>query len=120
MRDLIEQMKPVKVAGADRHMIYPGEDARVMRVVRKVIRGLRFHHGFRSPISDSLIRADVLKYVVPQEFLDAMPVHHRERKIVEYRLMPLDFEDMESVWLLTFFERRTFIGIVLKSEVSVA
>jgi hypothetical protein len=105
-------MKPVKVDAADRHMIYPGQDPRVRRILRKVIRGLRFHHGFTSPISDSQIEADVLRYVVPEEFLERMPVHHREREILEYRLMPLNLDDMESAWILTFFERRTFIGVV--------
>ena len=117
LRDLIQQMKPVQLSGAERHMIYPGEDFRVMRVVRKVIRGLCCHHGLRSPVADNQVWADVLKYVVPQEFLDEMPIHHREKDVVEYRYLPLTYGDMESMWLLTFFEKRTFIGIVSKPEV---
>ena len=120
LRDLIDQMKPIQISDAERHMIYPGEDARVMRVVRKVIRGLCFHHRLPSPVADSQVWADVLKYVVPQEFLDEMPIHHREKDIVEYRYLPLTYEDMDSLWLLTFFERRTFIGVVSKPGVSSA
>ena len=96
-------------------MIYPGQDTRVRRILRKVIRGLRFHHGFTSPISDSQIEADVLRYAVPEEFLEHMPVHHREKEVFEYRLMPLNLDDMESAWILTFFERRTFIGVVMNA-----
>jgi hypothetical protein len=112
-------MKPVEIAGAERHMIYPGEDPRVMRVVKKIIRGLCWHHDLPSPVADSQVWADVLKYVVPQEFLDEMPIHHREKDIVEYRYLPLTYEDMHSLWLLTFFEKRTFIGVVFKSGVPV-
>ena len=115
MEDLIEQMRPVKVDGTDRHMIYPGQDIRVRRILTKVIRGLRFHHGFTLPISDSQIEADVLRYVVPEEFLERMPVHHREQEVFEYRLMPLNLDGMESAWILTFFERRTFIGVVMNA-----
>lgn len=39
-RDLAALMVPVQTAQGERHMVYPAKDERVMRVVRKVIRGL--------------------------------------------------------------------------------
>lgn len=116
MQDLIARMKPVKVADSEGHMIFPGQDERVMHVVRKIIRGLCYYHNVISPLSDQRIWADVLKYVVPQEFLNQMGYHHREQDIVEYRCQVLNEEGVNSVWLITFFERVTFIGLVSMSE----
>lgn len=116
IQDLIARMKPVKVGDSEGHMIFPAEDERVMRVVRKIIRGLCYYHKVRSPVSDQRIWANVLKYVVPQGFLDQMSYHHREQDIVEYRYQVLNEEGVNSVWLITFFERVTFIGVVSMSE----
>jgi hypothetical protein len=83
-----------------------------MRVIRKIIRGLCHYHNVLSPVMDTQVWADVLKYVIQQEFLDEMPIHHREQNIVEYRYQVLNEKGIHSAWLLTFFERRTFIGTV--------
>jgi hypothetical protein len=86
-----------------------------MRVVRKIVRGLCYHHVM-SPVADHQVRADVLKYVVPQQFLDEMKHHHREADIVEYSFQVLNEPEISSAWLLTFFERRKFIAIVSPPE----
>lgn len=83
-----------------------------MRVVRKIVRGLCYHHHVMSPVADHQIWADVLKYTIPQQFLDEMEQHHREADIVEYSFQVLNEPEINSAWLLTFFERRTFIAIV--------
>jgi hypothetical protein len=115
VQDLIAIMKPVMVAGNERFMVFPANDDRVMHVVRKVIRGLCHYHKVVSPLSDQRIWADVLRYAVPQEFLDQMGYTHREHDIVEYRWQVLNDEGINSVWLITFFERLTFIGLVSMS-----
>ncbi len=84
-QDIIKKMKPVEVANSERYMIFPGEDDRVMRVVRKIIRGLCSYHKVMSPVSDKQVWADILKYVVPQELLNQLTSYHREQDIVEYR-----------------------------------
>lgn len=114
--DLIARMKSVKMTDGEGYMIFPGEDERVMRVVRKIIRGLCHYHNVMSPVSDQRVWADVLKYVVPQEFLEQMNYHHREQDIVEYRYQVLNEGGINSVWLIAFFERVTFIGLVFTSE----
>ena len=114
--DLIVRMKPAKVAGSERHMVFPGEDERVMRVVRKIIRGLCHYHNVMSPVSEQRVWADVLRYAIPQEFLEQMSYYHREPDIVEYRYQVLNEEGINSAWLLTFFEQVTFIGIVFIPE----
>lgn len=114
--DLFRQMRPVGTPTGDRHIVYPAQDERFMRVLRKIVRGLSYHHGVLSPVPDSRVSADVLRYVVPQEFLDEMEPYHREQDIVEYRFQVLNLPEVHSVWLLTFFERRKFIAWMSGSE----
>ena len=45
-----------------------------------------------------------------------MTVSHREPDILEYRFAAVEEDGMQSGWLLTFFERTTFIGVVWESE----
>ncbi len=112
LSDLLAQMKQV----GSRHIVYPGHDPKVMRIVCKIIRGLCYHHGIPTPIEEIRVWADVLKYVVPAAFLAKMTYAHREKDIFEYRYQVLEEMGIHSAWLLTFFERRTFIGLVSMSE----
>jgi hypothetical protein len=114
--DLLRQMRPVDTDDGQRYAVFPGEDTRVMRVIRKVIRGLCHYHQVMSPVPDRRVWSDVLKYRVPQEFYDQMQYHHREEDIAEYRYSVLDDRVIHSAWLLTFFKRCTFIGIVFTWE----
>jgi hypothetical protein len=47
--DALALMRPVQLEGKTRHMIYPGDDERCLRVVRKVVRGLSYAHRLRWP-----------------------------------------------------------------------
>lgn len=111
-QDLIFQMQPVETADGPRHMVYPARDERVMRIIRKIVRGLCYHHSVMSPVQDQQVWADVLKDVIPSEFLGEMTYHHLEKDIFEYRYAVLDEPEIHSAWLLTFFEHRTFIAMV--------
>jgi hypothetical protein len=110
--DVVAQLRPVMVDGQRRHMIYPGEDPRVVRVLQKIIRGLCHYHGVGTAIREDRVTADVLKDVLPTEWVDALDRHHREADVVEYRYCVWDDAQIHSGWLLTFFESRTFLGIV--------
>lgn len=114
--DLVEMMKSIQTPEGERLMIFPAKDERVMRIIRKIIRGLCHYHNVLSPVRDTQVWADVLKYAIPQVFLDKMSIHHREQNIVHYRYQVLNETGIHSAWLLTFFERRTFIGVVSMSE----
>ena len=61
LRDLASLLRPVVVDGQPRHMIYPAQDPRVLRVVRKVVRGLSYHHELWAPVSDGRVWADVMR-----------------------------------------------------------
>src|SRR5687767_8123009 len=55
--ELVSMMKPVE--GTQEYKVFPAEDPRVLRVVRKIIRGLSYHHeGMVVP--DDTVWADIL------------------------------------------------------------
>jgi hypothetical protein len=116
MRDILEIMQPGKNDGNDRHKVYPGQDDRVLRVVKKIIRGLCHHHGIMSAVSEKRIWADILEYQIPQGFLLEMTHEHREKDIAKYRYQVLSEYGIDSAWLITFFQRVTFVGMVSVSE----
>src|SRR6266478_6497891 len=45
LRDLAKLLEPVEIDGTPRLKVYPGKDERVLRVVRKIVRGLSYYHG---------------------------------------------------------------------------
>jgi len=116
-RDLAAQMVAVQTPEGLRHQVFPGRDPRVIRVVRKVVRGLCHHHGLLSAIPDGQVWADVQMFAVPPAFLDEMTEAHAEEDVLRYRFGVLDQdEDIHSSWLLTFYERTPFFAIVFRSE----
>ncbi len=116
LRDLVDTLHAVEVDGQARHKVYPGDDERVLRVVKKVVRGLSHHHNILSPVPESRVWVDVMKYRMPDEFLSKMNYAHREQDIAEYRYAIYDDVEILSAWLITFFERVTFIGVVSSAE----
>jgi hypothetical protein len=112
LRDIIRAMKSVEIDERIRHKVYPGKDERVMRVVKKVVRGLCHHHNVLTAVQEDQVWADVLKFAVPPEFLDQMSYHHREQDIAEYHYQVLNADGINSVWIITFFKQVAFIGLV--------
>lgn len=108
IQDIIRLMVPVKVEGCDRFEVYPGE--KVLRVVRKIVRGLSHFHNIESTISDERVWAGILKYRIPKDLMESVKFHHREPEIIQYWYE--SYKDLSSVWLLKFFERRTFVAAV--------
>ena len=82
VNDLFSKMKPVKIRGTDRYVVYPGEDSRVLRVIRKIIRGLSDYHNIESAIPEDRVWCDILKYEVPSEILSQMKEVHRESDVI--------------------------------------
>jgi len=111
--DLFREMVSFKTSdGGTRYMVYPGRDGRVMRVVKKIIRGLSFYHEIASPLSEQQVWADVMTYSMPREALEQMKYHPREQDIAEYRYVVLNEDGINSWWLITFFNQVQFVGAV--------
>lgn len=112
MNDLLLQMKPVKYGEQERHMVFPGNDPKVVRVCKKIIRGLSYYHKIDWPIPEERVFVDVLKFEFPESLLKAMEYHHRDPEIVEYRFTVINEQNIQSAWLITFFKTVTFVGWV--------
>jgi hypothetical protein len=112
LQDLLQQMKPIMVEGGTRHKLFPGNDQRVIRVVKKIIRGLSYYHELGWPISDERVFADILKYPLPDGVEEQMENYHRDPDIVQYRFSIINQDDIYSAWIITFYKKVNFIGIV--------
>lgn len=112
VRDPAPLIAPVETPEGPRHMIYPAKDERVLRVVRKIVRGLCHHHGLLSPVHDSQVMADIQRFEIQPDLLSEMTPAHAEEDVLSYRYGVVDEPEIHSAWLLTFFGRTPFFGIV--------
>jgi hypothetical protein len=112
--DVRKLMVPVQIAGESRWKIYPANDVRVLRVVRKVVRGLSYYHRLGVVASDEAVHADILKEKVPNEALWSETLHHCEPDIFRYWFEQYDEGEVRSIWWLKFFERLPFIAWVTR------
>lgn len=59
VRELYDLMRPVTIEGEPRYMVYPGQDPRVIRIVKKIIRGLNHHHQVSTALDERRVWAGV-------------------------------------------------------------
>lgn len=116
IQDIVDAWRLVEIDGKSRHMVYPGDDVRVTRVVKKIIRGLSHYHGVLSAVPESRVCANIMKYRMPDEILTQMTYTHREPDVAEYRYSVIGKFGIQSAWLIRFYERVKFIGVVMSSE----
>jgi hypothetical protein len=115
--DVWANMEAVLTPRGERHKIYPASDPRFIRVLRKIVRGLHYHHDLGDPVPDHMAGADLLRWGVPEDITEAMPRYHLGRDVFEYQFETFEqFRDipMRSGWLLTFFGNKRFAGWVWK------
>ncbi len=114
-RDLAELLVPIATADGERHMIFLAKDERVLRIVRKTVRGLCHHHGLMSPVLDGQVLAVIKEFEIPPEFLAEMTQGDSEADVLDYRFGLVDEPEIHSGWLLTYYGRTTFLCIVFRS-----
>lgn len=115
--DVWANMEAVQTPAGERRKIYPASDPRFVRVLRKIVRGLHYHHKLGDPVSDDMAGADLLRYEIPEDITEAMPRYDFGKDVFEYRFETFyQFPDipMKSGWLLTFFGNKRFAGWVWK------
>ncbi len=117
VEDLFNQFVPIVVDGKNRHMIYPGSDERVLRIIKKIVRGLLNHHGLARADQEDII-ADIQKHPVPPDLTEILMFDHRELDIVHYRFAPINAVGILSGWIITFYERTTFIAAVREKGIA--
>ena len=105
-------MKPVDTAEGPRFKIYPGNDPRVTRVVRKIVRGLSHFHKVETAVCDDRVWADILRFRFPDELLNSVTFMHREPDVLEYWYEAYPDGQIRSVWHLKFFAGIVFTAAV--------
>jgi hypothetical protein len=114
-------MEEVQTNDGVQHKVYPGRDERVMRLIRKVIRGLCHHHKVLTAVRDDQVWATLQTFRVPPAFIEEMTYYHVEEDIVQYRYgLTEEHSDIHSCWLLRFYERTLFFGSVYRSVEAMA
>ncbi len=110
-RQLVGMMKDYKADEEQRHIIYPMQDTRFVRILLKVYRGLAFHH-FGCPVPEENIWTDVLKYSIPPGLLEGTVWNRYDTDIFEYWYGIYEYPERTyiSFWILRFFGTRNFIG----------
>jgi hypothetical protein len=115
--DLAERLVPMTIDGRERHVIYPARDPRVVRVIRKIVRGLSAQHHIGTAVPDDRVWVDVLDPPPPPELLDSVELHHVERDIIEYWYDHSgEHPTIQSVWFVRLFERRNFVALVWRRD----
>jgi hypothetical protein len=115
LRDLYEQMVPVDTPTGPRHLVYPARDARVMNVIRKIVRGLCHYHHLGTAICDRRVCANVQLFEVPDLFRPEFVNHSLGDHFCRYSyvdIREMGDGDLHSVWSIEFFGRTRFFGLV--------
>jgi hypothetical protein len=110
VRQILEHTKRVQIGGEYRRLIYPGEDKRVVRIVRKIIRGLSHFHKIESAVDESRILLTIHDAPLLEGVQEPGDVSHSFPGVVRYLYRTTT--DSKPVWILTFFDRLTFVGLV--------
>ena len=109
VKDVYELMSPATDAGEGQYRIFPANDERVLRVVRKITRGLCFHHQLPTPVEGDIF-SDILRLPPPEGTINSMTSVVALPGVFSYAYGILD--DERSVWILEFFDRTAFVSLI--------
>ena len=112
--ELIAKFHPAP--DASQTMIFPGEDQRVLRIVRKSVRGLSHHHRLLSPVHDSQVKVQIVPFTLPERFLAQLSYCDRDPDVVRYWYTTFEDPDVHSAWLVQYFRTVMFLGRVERSQ----
>jgi len=112
--DLLTIIRPINTNDGEKRFIFPGEDDRVLRVMRKIIRGLAHHHELYQFVPDEKVWVDIQKREVPEDLIEKLSYHHREPDIAEYWYDETNDDEINSAWFIRFFEVPSFVGLIYK------
>jgi hypothetical protein len=113
LRDLLGMIREYRHDGRTEHRVHP--DARVFRVLRKIVRGLLFKH-FDKPFPVHLVEVRELEYKLGPEIMalgDWKVIHPQ---IFQYAFVAGEMEVCHSLWVLQFFQTASFFGSVSDSH----
>jgi len=109
LNQLLTDMNEINLQNGKRHIIYPMQDEKFVRILKKIFNGLFFYH-FRNCIPKENITVDVLKYGIPKFIIEAT-WYNIVPKVFEYIFgIYITNEGYVSLWMIKFFENRYFMG----------
>ena len=111
--------------GLESVVLYPGEDERVLRTIRKIVRGLWRHHEMcpfhlRDDQVYALIEVPLLKALELEDDLPEMLREEQDPRVFQYRYCTLPSVNAEGAWAffhLIFYETRSFWAVVVPEGV---
>jgi hypothetical protein len=118
VRDLFELLEPVNTPDGLRYMVYPERDERVMRVLRKIIRGLCAYHKLGAAIAGNQVLAMVKRFEIPPAFRDQFVRKSLGTDFCWYSYSDQRGQDggeFHSAWEIEFYGRTRFFCIVSAS-----
>jgi len=89
-----------------------------MTVVRRIIRGLCHYHKLGTAIADCRVFAQVMRYEIPPTFWQQFVPTSLGDQFCRYWYYDLRAEtpDHHSSWVIEFFGRTKFFGIVSSND----
>lgn len=110
-----EKLVPFMHEGEQRYKVYPGKDERVIKIVKKIVRGLCVHRQvLPPPVSEDRVWADTFIHVIPPKFEEELRTIYDIPNVVSCRAelqMSDEFPETHSAWILQILQTR-FIAIV--------
>jgi hypothetical protein len=118
VRDVREQLVPVETESGPRHAVYPERDSMVMLVMRKIVRGLCHYHNVETAIADNRVLVQVQRFAIPPAFIGEFKQFSLGDQFCRYAFNDMRADDTEfhSFWVIEFFGRTSFFGMVAKAE----
>lgn len=110
VRDLSAIMRP---DDQGRTRIYPFEDPRFLRIVRKIVRALSWHHEIDWPVTDDRVTIERMPYLVPPGLTDGLVGGVIPGGLCRWWLLLEPKPALgESVWLITLRSSVTILARV--------
>jgi hypothetical protein len=116
VRQALEHTAKVQIEGEDRRIIFPEQDERVIRIIKKIVRGLSHFHGVESAVAENRILVRMHDAELSEGTLEPGDVSGSFPEIVRYSYKKDETTDSKPIWILTFFDRLTFVALVGTSK----
>jgi hypothetical protein len=91
--------------------IFPCNDPRVVRVLKKIVRGLAYH-CWKKVIADERVNIRVPPYPLLPTSYDDLSTIYEVPHVFKSRACFLGEDDLHSVWILDFFDNVRIIGSI--------
>jgi hypothetical protein len=109
---LFRSMQAVRTQDGIRQRVVPHQYPAVVHVLTKAVRGLCRHHGLFPLLDPGQVAIMPMGVDLPNDLQGLLEQYRCEPTVFKYAFGLLELEDIHSVWRLTFYETRMFLGVV--------